>query len=377
MRYCIYCGKQIKENQKFCPYCGKSQEKSSSVPAENKNSGDRGTGKSEQGEQNNRGGKGSKKPLLIVIIIVIAALAVGAILVWKTGLPGDLSFDSDDQTESMEDDEDKSGDDSSDEDLSAEEEESTEEEEEAENGEYELTLDSEELTLTNSGEMKKISVTTTMEDDSEIVWTSSDEAVATVDEDGYVTAVSSGEAVITAECGTLSASCTVICDIEEEEEEGELISAESVKLENITASATSQLDDWNDKTYGPANLFDDDLSTAYVEGVDGVGVGEGLTISLKEDYYLDKIVWYPGYQASSDLLGKNGYPTELTFSFPDGTTVVSKVTGNINPGTGVAVSIPEGVTTNVIYVTIDAAVEGSKYDDTCISEMEIYGIGIE
>lgn len=46
-------------------------------------------------------------------------------------------------------------------------------------------------------------------DNKTVVWSSSDEAVATVSEDGTVTAVAAGEAVITASCGDLSAECNV------------------------------------------------------------------------------------------------------------------------------------------------------------------------
>ena len=44
---------------------------------------------------------------------------------------------------------------------------------------------------------------------SEILWSSSDESIATVDEFGNVTAVSEGEAIITASCGGLKVTCAV------------------------------------------------------------------------------------------------------------------------------------------------------------------------
>lgn len=45
--------------------------------------------------------------------------------------------------------------------------------------------------------------------DKTVVWTSSDESVASVNTEGTVTAVSSGEAIISATCGEVSASCQV------------------------------------------------------------------------------------------------------------------------------------------------------------------------
>ncbi|MDE6649482.1 MAG: Ig-like domain-containing protein [Muribaculaceae bacterium] len=43
-----------------------------------------------------------------------------------------------------------------------------------------------------------------------IVWSSSNDKVATVSEDGLVTGVSLGQATITATCGYISATCTVV-----------------------------------------------------------------------------------------------------------------------------------------------------------------------
>ncbi len=46
-------------------------------------------------------------------------------------------------------------------------------------------------------------------DDTTVIWTSSDEEVATVDENGLVTCLAEGTVVITATCGEFSAECTV------------------------------------------------------------------------------------------------------------------------------------------------------------------------
>lgn len=55
--------------------------------------------------------------------------------------------------------------------------------------------------------------------DKSVVWTTSDASVATVDSYGLVSAVNAGEAIITATCGSVSASCAVY--VEKEEPKGE------------------------------------------------------------------------------------------------------------------------------------------------------------
>ena len=72
-----------------------------------------------------------------------------------------------------------------------------------------VTLDKTELSLTE-GESATLTATVEPENatDKAIVWTSSDNAVATV-ENGVVTAVKAGRATITAACGSAKAECTV------------------------------------------------------------------------------------------------------------------------------------------------------------------------
>ena len=77
----------------------------------------------------------------------------------------------------------------------------------------EITLDKTEATITE-GETLQLEATVTPEDatDATVIWTSSDEFVATVDENGLVTAISMGEAVITAQAGDKTAECIVKVD---------------------------------------------------------------------------------------------------------------------------------------------------------------------
>ena len=73
-----------------------------------------------------------------------------------------------------------------------------------------ITLEVEDLELT-VGDSETIGVTITPSNVTypDITWTSSDAAVATVATDGTVTAVAPGTAIITATCGSVSATCKV------------------------------------------------------------------------------------------------------------------------------------------------------------------------
>ncbi len=92
--------------------------------------------------------------------------------------------------------------------------------------------------------------------------------------------------------------------------------ADFKRLHAERATATSFLEsNWNkyQENYHPTYVLDDDPSTAWVEGAEGDGVGQSLTVkvsALKKANAL-KLVITPGYQKSKALFAANGTPTQL------------------------------------------------------------------
>lgn len=79
----------------------------------------------------------------------------------------------------------------------------------------EVVISKTTVELDKAGASVLLNVTTSPADTTdEIIYTSSDEAVATVSATGKVTAVAGGEAVITVTCGEASAQCNVVCTME-------------------------------------------------------------------------------------------------------------------------------------------------------------------
>lgn len=75
-----------------------------------------------------------------------------------------------------------------------------------------LTLSGSTIEFTNAGDSWLLSAEKDPVDSTdEIVFSSSDEAVATVSQTGLITAVNYGQAVITVTCGDATAQCTVVC----------------------------------------------------------------------------------------------------------------------------------------------------------------------
>ena len=85
-----------------------------------------------------------------------------------------------------------------------------------------LTLSQEELVLDQlGGHVFLTALPSPLDCEDEVIFSSLDETVATVDEGGMITAVAPGETEIIVTCGDVEESCTIVCDFEMEEPEEE------------------------------------------------------------------------------------------------------------------------------------------------------------
>lgn len=140
-------------------------------------------------------------------------------------------------------------------------------------------------------------------------------------------------------------------------------------MSNITyASATSSLSEYN-MTHSPERIFDGDISKAWVEGVNGQGIGESITLYFNREYVLSKVVIHAGYQKNSEIYEKNSRPKELKISFSDGSSQVYTLQ-DINAKQEII--LEKAVITKYISFTIQSVYQGNKYEDTVISEIHLY-----
>lgn len=142
---------------------------------------------------------------------------------------------------------------------------------------------------------------------------------------------------------------------------------------------SSKLKAQDGKNYSGNNLIDGNPETAWVEGVDGVGEGETITLHMKEKTEVHGVAISNGYLASSDLYLKNGRIKRVKIDAGNGITLQKDI-----PESDICqfdsdeiklasfVEFEQPVTTDTIIITILEAEPGEKYDDTCISEIEVY-----
>ena len=88
----------------------------------------------------------------------------------------------------------------------------------------------------------------------------------------------------------------------------------------ITPSSSSVRLAVQSNTYYPANAIDGKRSTAWIEGVDGPGLGEWIRFDFDREINLHRILIQPGYFKSPAIWAQNNRLATLTAQFSDGTS---------------------------------------------------------
>ena len=88
----------------------------------------------------------------------------------------------------------------------------------------------------------------------------------------------------------------------------------------ITASASSMRLAVQSNTYYPSNTIDGKKSTAWIEGVDGPGIGEWIQFDFDREINLHRILIQPGYFKSPYIWAQNNRLATVRAQFSDGSS---------------------------------------------------------
>ena len=116
--------------------------------------------------------------------------------------------------------------------------------------------------------------------------------------------------------------------------------------------------------------MDSDFSTVWSEGVSGYGNGEWIILDFDNIYTVKKIKIVNGLVNKKNRYYNNNRPKSLTLQFSDGSSQKINLEDN---NTGYQVVNINAVETSYVKFVIDSVYYGTKYDDTCIADIEILG----
>lgn len=119
----------------------------------------------------------------------------------------------------------------------------------------------------------------------------------------------------------------------------------------------------------PDRVFDGKLDSAWVEGVNGTGVGEYLTIELDKKCYISGIDIWAGYHKTEKLYKNNARPYMVEIDSSDGIICNSKLDDIMQKQT---ISFDKEVITDSITIKILSVYPGEVFEDTVITEVELF-----
>lgn len=135
-------------------------------------------------------------------------------------------------------------------------------------------------------------------------------------------------------------------------------------------SASSTLPPSKTGNYEPGNVDDDDPGTAWVEGAKGHGVGEWIQVEFTGEFTevpISKIGIISGY-AKGERFKQNNRIKKAQLVFSNG----RRVSINLKDTAEMQYFSFEPVLTDKVKLVIEDVYPGTKWDDTCISEIEFH-----
>ncbi|WP_090737820.1 discoidin domain-containing protein [Paenibacillus sp. Mc5Re-14] len=138
----------------------------------------------------------------------------------------------------------------------------------------------------------------------------------------------------------------------------------SIPAQKIVASST--LPDQAGNSYAARNIMDGDASTAWCEGVKGDGIGEWIKIDFGSMQELKGFELINGLAKSSKDFQANNRVKRMKLEFSNGQTMMIDNDFISNQ------FLDNPIHTSFVKITIEAVERGSKYHDTCMSEIRFF-----
>lgn len=140
----------------------------------------------------------------------------------------------------------------------------------------------------------------------------------------------------------------------------------------VNASATSELSTKSNGVMSAGLATDGYLMTAWQEGVPGYGEGQQLRIEFGDSQSVASVRIINGNVKNAESYAENGRLKQVSVTADDGSTFVYDLEDEYNYTEGTLLVFESPVITTGLTFTINSVYQGSKYEDTCITELTAY-----
>lgn len=148
------------------------------------------------------------------------------------------------------------------------------------------------------------------------------------------------------------------------EEEAYQVVLPTIVMGKVTATSTLE----PEVAYSVDYLFDGQLNSAWVEGAEGLALGEGFLFEFEQPVVIDRLQIWNGYQRSPHHFETNSSVKNFSFGladFPKNYTIRNTKDGQM-------VRLSSKILSKDFALRLTGAYQGSKYSDVAISEMIFY-----
>ena len=144
--------------------------------------------------------------------------------------------------------------------------------------------------------------------------------------------------------------------------------SQNTKLQPVSAQADSQKQS-EEEDYSGNSLIDGNPATSWQEGEAGTGEGKGVTITLDGSHTVRYLVLYLGNWKSDELWNYNARPEALAVQVGEEEEEILEFP---NEKTPFYLCLQEPAEASQIKIRIQSSYEGERWEDNCISEIEVY-----
>ena len=209
-----------------------------------------------------------------------------------------------------------------------------------------IKLENKKLTI-------KVGETAYIEANMDCTYKVKDSSICEVDSFGTVKGLKEGKTTVVC---TGENKTTVTCTIVVEKDN-------VIEIESYEASSTLLAENYD---YSIKNVFDNNFNTCWVEGAEDDGLGQSITIRFKDKVKINQINLVNGISKTNELYLKNNRIKQATLTFDDGSEETINIQDTYNQKQNISFSSHE---TQSVTFSIKEVYKGSKYQDTCLSEL--------